>query len=74
MTSFKARPMHLLGRTEEIHKEPQAVESVCGFESRPSEYESGVSLTLIPGPSIIIFHLFTKIHHLAYRFVFKRQK
>jgi len=34
VTSLKKRRMNLLGINEEIHKEPQAVESVYGFESK----------------------------------------
>ena len=41
---------------------------------RPSEYKSGMPMTLFRGPFIVIFHLFTKIHQLVYRFVFKGQK
>lgn len=33
MASRKARPVNLLGRTEEIHKELEAVQWVFGFES-----------------------------------------
>jgi len=33
-TLLKARPKSFLGRTEEIHEEPQAIESVYGFESK----------------------------------------
>ena len=33
MTSRKARPVNLFGRTEEIHKELEAIQWVFGFES-----------------------------------------
>lgn len=41
---------------------------------RTSEYESGMPMALFRGSFVVICNLFTKIHRLVYRFVFKGQK